>query len=81
MNPARRPSASAKTTSGTSGRHVFQNIAEYDNWRRITSAYNAQCVALGLPAASQVAEPPANVSQVMSVSEPDWAVVCSMYGV
>lgn len=65
---------------GTTGRHIFSSVAEYNGWRAIIQAHNDHVVNTGSD--TRLAQPvPPIIQSVMGVSENNWSIVCGMYGV
>jgi len=70
-----------RSDGGTAGRHQFGSEAEYQKWRIVLNAYNANIDKTGGDSRGKRFVPPANLSDVMAVDEPTWAVVCGLWGV
>ncbi|NQX28347.1 hypothetical protein HQQ81_13455 [Microbacteriaceae bacterium VKM Ac-2854] len=68
-------------TSTAPGRHIFANEAEYNNWRRLILFYNQQIDAQGLDPRGKRFVPPTPLTNVMGVSDADWATICGLFGV
>ncbi|MBT1634722.1 MULTISPECIES: M23 family metallopeptidase [Clavibacter] len=66
---------------GASGRHSFSSLAEYQGWREIVRFHNEQIDSQGLDSRGKLFLPPADVRDIVGVSEANWAIVSALHGV